>query len=624
MVQNDSRIAFACWFGAGIPILASFVQAVFALVGIDALDIPVVGTLKETLDTVEVLDVAGVVFRGSDTAVLVLFVLVALSWLAIGGTMFLLGHRQGTYAASGLVTLFLVLFLLVYSPLFFADVPLPQVLGFVSIPLVVVGVVWVGVSAYPWSETVDAETASVLSATRDRTNTALQTFQGKVGEATDEKTLEWVQHAAPEAVEQFEQDVEEFERHCEDLLSTADDIAEGHIGSSSRERLQRAQQLLDEAASLEPNARAEQLLETLRNSLAQQLRDEFAELRITSRYGETYAVRNFREFAELDLRYVGGPPVQIGGERHELGERLGEAATTGVPLADLAQAVNRATDHIDQMEREITAQEDAFQTAVEETESELDGAREALSRMDDRVAERLREILFEGRFGDEEPPFPTAPDIRRRLEAAKEPLHACKFDQAISDVRKTAHDADRIKSIATFVADSVIPTVEHGSGSIPIPDDVGQPVVGKLRPEMTRVYDITYEVENGRLEIGSNGDDTPTEPRVESTDQERQRRSSANEAASEDVLYLLRELQNAAMKGEGTTTATLQLGEYPEKFADSDLTEELATFCERQSDVDHVELPEGDPGYLKFVVDEDSSARAVLEDVTEQYREQYA
>ena len=622
MIRNDRRVAIGGWVLAGLPILVTFFQAVIALLGVDALNVPLIGGLKETVDTITIFDVAGDIFRDNDVTVFALFILVALSWLAVGGGMLVLEDRQFTYAAAGLVTVFLVLFFLVYSPLFREEIPVSQIAGFVSIPVLTVGAIWLSVTSYEWTVTLKEETAAQLGEAREHATRARTEFEQRINQEVETKTVEWLEQATPAVIEEFEETTEAFYDQCAEIEERAEQISEGTVGTTSQDRLQRATQLRDESRSLEPTPRATEAIESLRSNLAQNLRSEFGQLSITSPYGTRYRIRNMGAYNKLSLTELHGPPVQIGGDAHELGDRLADEIVEGRPLSDVARAVDQANKHIDELVEEVRHAESQFEERLADTESLLSDADDALSRIDPLIEERLREILFEKRFGEEEPPFPTEVDVRERIDNAKADLHDCRLDRALRTMDDVRSDAARVKQIAVFFTDSVVPTIEHGAGSIPIPSDVGVEVVEQIQPDICRVYDVSYTIENDELLIERGETGTEVQSTTAAPD-EHQRSDSGDGPPPEDVMYLLRELRRAASNGDTHGRATIQLGEYPDKFSDDALVEELASFCSRQNQIVEIETPDSDPGYITIVVSDEESASRVLSKLCDRYTEQY-
>lgn len=617
MVENNRHIAAGCWLIAGIPILVTFVQALFALFGIDALGIPVVGDIKATLDTIEVLDVAGEIFRENDVTVFALFILIAGSWLAVGIGMFGIESRQFSTAAAGLATTFFLLFVLVYARLFSANVPTVQLVGFVLVPLIAVSGIWGSVKTYDWEQTVGEELTRACNAAKRLSEEAEQTFDAVVGQALDSQTRELLQQDVPGAIDTYEQGVTSFRSRCREIRDDADRLLED-TASMDRANLERGRQLREEAESLRPEYRAEQLLADLRNSLAQQLRGKFAEPEITSRYGESYAVRNAQSHIELPLPELAGPPAQIGGDAHDLDRRLAEATESGRPLRDIAKAVERGTDHLDALRSTIEDHEATFAERHENVDSTRVETRETLDRIDDPAGERLAEILLEGRFGEGEPPVETFPEIDDTVEEAKTHLHDCNFETALRLLDEAAEASAQLKSIAVFVADSVVPTIQHGSGTVQIPDNVDQRLVNALETELQRTYDTSFEVTDGTIEVTGEADTSEPAPEATTTSNR-----TGSDVPTEDVLYLLRELRTAAAESESDRTITVQLGEFPEKFSAPAVVDELRSFFERQGVFESVDVPDRDPGFIELTLADGQSGRRVMDDLYEKYREQY-
>lgn len=626
MVQNDIRVSFVCWVVAGIPVLSSVVQAVLGLTGTDAEGIPVLATLKQLVDTITVFDVAGEVFRQSPTAVFVLFLLVAGGWVTAGITMFLLNDRQYTYAASGIVTFFVALFLLVYAPLFQAGVPLFQLGIFAVIPVLAIAALWAGVRLFPWTTSLRSETAELTAGVHTQVDESLRVFETRLANEIDETTLEWLSTVSSDAVATFETNTEDFRAYCETLQRRADEIETDN--TTAEERLDRAQALQQEVQALDPDSEARTHLSTLRTTLAQELRHTYNQLEVQSEYGEVYAIRNMKEYGELDLRELGGAPIQIGGSRHELGERLADATLNGLSFRDLASAVDKANSHITALEDEIESQEQAFITACETTEQRLAEAKDTLSRLSSPIEPRLREMLFEKRFEDGEPPFPTEPDILAAIRDGKQLLHDCRFDRAQRTIAEASTDAEQIRRIAIFFTDGVHPTIEHGSGTVSIPSDVGPEIVEALKTEVINHYDVTFTVTDETVVIAREGTekaDGDSTPDVADESLERPTDDSSDTegpVSTDDVQYLLYELRERAADSH-SSVITIQLAEYPDRFGNEGLLTELRSFCERQSEVERIDIPDQDPGFIKLAVADGTNPERAIATLYDRYSEQF-
>lgn len=616
MFENRRRLSGACWAVAGLPILASFVQATVALLGASASGIPVLGGLKRLFQSVPVFDAAGTVFRASSTVTLVLFVLVTAAWLAQGAGLFLFRHRVMTLGATGLVTLFLVLFELVYLPLLSAGLPTAQVAGFMLVPVVAATASWAGSLVFEWDVTLDEETTERLADARSTAQSALDGFDERIESAVDEQTLSSLRSFAPEAVSEFEDGRSAFRERCQSVVDSAAAVSDDH-GASSRERNDRATQILSDAESLDPDRRAERLVEELEESVCERVRSEFGDLHCVSRYGDAYEVRNLRQYNEVSLPTIGGPSVQLGGDQHELADRLVQAVTEQ-GLGPGARAIERVEDHLDSLRTTLDEREDAVASTLADADDALDLARDHLDALDGDARERLSDYLLEGRRPNDAPEVPNAPAVREAASDAKDALHAGRFDDAERHAERARSTAREVQTVAEFFAESVASTIDYGSGSIPVPDTVGRELVAQLRVPFERSYDVDYEVEGGQLEIATEGGESATtnEPRKPVGGAGRE----TSGAAPDDVLYVLRELRSTAATTSAEDTVALQTERLPEKFLSSPILDEVKTFAERQSDVVAVTVPDDPPpGYLSVEVADDVSPQRVMEELQDQY-----
>lgn len=613
MLQNRRRVSGVCWVVAGLPILASFIQAAIALGGASGGGLPVIGGLKRLFQSIAVFDAAGAVLRASSTVVLVLFLLVTVAWLAQGTGLFVLRHRVFTLGATGFVTLFLVLFELVYLPILSAGVPTGQVAGFLLVPIIASGASWAAALVYQWDITLDEETGGKLSDARTDAQGALQKFDDRVEFIASETTRQSLQSFAPEAVERFERGVASFRDDCQSVIDRADELTDSSM--TSRERNEVASQIRADAAGLAPDDRADRLQKELEQGVTDQIRGTFGDLHYVSRYDTAYEIRNLRAYHEIDLPTIGGPSIQLGGTRHELDDRLVEAINDE-GLNSVTTAIERVESHLAEMETMLEERESAVATALDETDSALTVTRDHLDTLDGEARDRLTEFLLEGRTPDATLEIPNKPTVTDHAADAKAALHEGRFDAAQRAAEQARTEAQSVQAIAEFFAESVVATMDYGSGSIPIPEAVGVDLAAQLRVPFERTYDAEYAVAGTTLDIASDGEATEG-------NRDRTPRGSdivTNGADPDDVLYVLRELQSAAAASSTNDTVELQTENLPEKFVDEGILTEIQTFAERQSDVVSVTAPENPPpGFLSIKVADGVSPKRVMDALQNQY-----
>lgn len=616
MFQNRRRLSGVAWFVAGLPILASFVQALIALLGTSATAVPILGTLKQTFQSVIVFDAAGTIFRSSSTIVFVLFVLVTIAWLLQGVGMFGVRNRVYTLGATGFVTLFLALFVLVYLPLLSADVPTSQAIAFLFVPIVAAAASWTASLSYDWDITLADETSNLLEEARSEARTSRQTFDSLIQGLDDERVQSSLRRVAPDAADEFKTRTESFRDECDAVISRAEDLVETQPSLSSHQRNEQATQLLTDAQNLNPEERAGQLRADLQKGVIDGVRSEYGDLHYVSRYGEAYEVRNLRSFNELSAPALDGPPIQIGGAQHELAERLVETVETqGVETA--AQTIERAENHLTELEETLSNHEDAVASILDEVDAAIDQARDHLDSLDGAAKERLSEYLLEGRAPDEAPDIPAQPSVQNHVDDAKAALHAGRFQEAKREARDARQEAQDLQAVAEFFAESVVATIDYGSGAIPIPDTVGRDLVEQLRVPFEQSYPVEYNVDGSTLEVAADEADLSVDEDRQHTGQSR---TSSGDVVADDVMYVLRELKTIASATSSDDTVELQTERLPEKFVDPDILNEVKAFGERQSDVVSVAIPDDPPpGYLSVKVADNASPQRVIGDMQDAY-----
>lgn len=616
MLQRRQTISKTCWLLAGLPIIGAFIQALVALTGTAADTLPVIGVLKASLQSIAVFDAAGVVFESSSTIVFLLFVLITLAWVTQAVSTYVLRNRELSLGAAGFVSLFLVLFVLVYLPLFEQDIPVIQTSGFLLIPLVAAVASWAAVLSYAWDVTLDDEARELLSEARATVRSARTEFDERAEREASEKTRERLRTLTSEGVDQFEANVETFHEESDELLAEIERLTDDSGEMSSRERRERATQLVETAAELDPDRRIEHALSELRSAVIDGIHAEFGDLHCVSRYGQAYAVRNLRAYNELALPGIDGPPVQVGGNEHELADRLA-AAVEDHSLEDVARAVTASRDHIDELERRIDSAEADVSSTLDELERELDLVDEQVAAVDGSAGERLRELLVEGRLSDDEHSVPTVPSVEATARSAKDELHDGNFERALQHARSALDAARELQGITEFFAESLVATIEYGSGSVPVPSSVDDDLVERMRLPFEETYEIDYALRDGTVHVDRSavsGDDEDV----------RNGASAATDVAddappADDVLYVLRELKAGSATTRGTNVVELQTESLPEKFASTAILGQIKSFGERQDDVVSVSVPEEPPGYVAIEVASGVSPRQVMDGLQDRY-----
>lgn len=132
------------WGFAGIPIVGTALQAAFAFSPRRAGELLVLGPISEGFRRIEVLDRAALAFEADPAVVFAALAVVALAWVLVGVSMWRKARRAAVVAA-GVVSTFVIPFVVAYGQLLSAPIPRTHLAGFLSIAVMAVGATWAGI-----------------------------------------------------------------------------------------------------------------------------------------------------------------------------------------------------------------------------------------------------------------------------------------------------------------------------------------------------------------------------------------------------------------------------------------------------------------------------------------------
>lgn len=143
MASDRRAMGVLLWGFAGIPILGTALQAVFAYSPRRAGEHVLLGPISDALRQLAILDRAALAFEADPAIIFGAFVVVAVGWLLVGVSMWR-NSRRSAIVAAGIVTTFVLPFVGAYAPLLSAPVPRAHVAGFFSIAGAAVVATWAG------------------------------------------------------------------------------------------------------------------------------------------------------------------------------------------------------------------------------------------------------------------------------------------------------------------------------------------------------------------------------------------------------------------------------------------------------------------------------------------------
>lgn len=253
-ITNEHKQQFTAWLLGGIPVIASFIQAINALLGNSVLYwIPVIGDISKALVSIQVFDRAAEIFYSQTAVIFGLFILIGLSWISQGGLMFTTAGReyseskQATFGAvvlSGLLYGFL--FLGVYLPIF-SSVDAVSTFAFLSIPVVAVGSLFYAYYTYSWREIRVAEAVSDLKSAERKASEAEERVRNKVNKYeftdTDEEDISPEFYTASETLESFYSECEDVRDESKRNIDRTEILNVEDLEQSARSLLNQAREL---------------------------------------------------------------------------------------------------------------------------------------------------------------------------------------------------------------------------------------------------------------------------------------------------------------------------------------------------------------------------------------------
>ncbi|MFC6955180.1 hypothetical protein [Halorubellus litoreus] len=615
-------LPFVGWGVAGVPVVGTFLQAVFALAGVQGRSVPVVGGVVEAIISMPVFRAAAVQFKSSTTLVLALFALIALAWVGQGVAMGAWRNRDATFAFAGLVSvLFLVLFFGVYAPLFSADVGGVGLALFVATPFVASVGALGGAYTRDWDADLEVETATALSSAEESLASKRAAFDDAVDRRLDDESMETLAEYAPNAVADARSSIKEEREWYADVDAELESIRSGSAAASVRR--ERAIEVRERVEARDPGAAVERIESRLAEAVLDVVERGDVAISVRSRYGTEYDLVNLpTTFREFELS-PDGRSTHVGDVDHALRSMLdGE----GDDVATVVSALERVEVHRERIQRHVEDAEASFHETLTAAETDVERAREELERLEGAVRARVEELAIDGQDDAVE----SVHAVERQLRTAREDLHACQFDAAQEQVTAARETAAGLLTSVQFFG-SVEGALGHGQERLSLPPEVSRAMATALKPAFEREYEVEYSVRDGAVVLESReGVDatatTASTPASTRSEPERQKPSRTKhvemESVVDEVLLLLDELKDAVDGGD--RTVHVNTDGLPSFVATPDSVAALEQFATRQGDlVESVDVPSTLPGIVDVRFAEGTTGAAALESLQERFKREY-
>lgn len=570
--MRDNRGTLLVWAVAGIPLVLSVLQ-------VAAVEIAGTDTAGGMLLLPGFYAVA-VVTETSGVVVALLCLLAIGCWLGQGGSLFARENRREgiVFAAGAGVIVFLILGLLSFSAVSSGTIVPLWKAGTAAI--VTVGGVVGALALTP--RIPPSETCSGTDYGGGQPETTQVTESGREpndrSATIDSGTLDRIERIAPNAVRRI-----------------------------------REQQFSDEPID---GVEAE-----LYRGIESAIADGKLDLTVTSEYGGRYEIVNLpARFREIKLPMIGGR-VHVQEVERQVRSWIDDEE---ISLREVGFAIEAILDHRDDIERYVRTHEEEFDQLRSDIESDIDSIRSIATGLDGTVGERTRMLILEDRHDS----FDGVGGIEADVSEAKSDLHRCAFDEATQKLRTLHSETDDLLTAVDFVR-SLIGGIEHDQRSARIPNPTTEQLYTELEPLLEGQYGVTLSLGDGQVSIETDGESEAggsstrtTGKGPDRTDEGHTRDAIEPGEATDEILYILRELNRTRTSGSVVEYQTEQL---PDGIATSGVLETLAAFCRRQTDiVSEVTLQaDAPPGFLEIRFTEKVEVTSGTDDLIDRFTDRY-
>lgn len=345
----------------------------------------------------------------------------------------------------------------------------------------------------------------------------------------------------------------------------------------------------------------------------------------TSVYGEPYEIVNLpAHLRDIDL-------TQFSGQYHvkKVERQVRDwIADDAVSLRDLSIALEELTEHKAAIADYIGSRESEFGGLVDDITEVLDDITAIAEQVDGQVGERFRMLVVENRH----PEVTGVTGIESGIDDAKAALHRCAFDEATRGLRDCKQDAEALLTAVDFFR-SFIGGIEHGQQSAHLPNEAAAQLSLQLTDLLEQQYDVDITKQGEKLVVAGGAVDSESQrPLQDTTDETAPTgttesaddiRTVQPEEITDEILYIFRDLKGT---DAAENTIEIQTEQLPESVAQPPILKELASFCQRRSDiVDRVTLQEGaPPGFLEIQFVETTTVDAGLDTLADAFADRYA
>lgn len=562
---RSTPVAFGGWLLAGLPILASAIQAVGRLTGTPVGSWPVLGPVSAAVMEVEVFRQMSVAFDPESLIVLMLFLLVSVSWVTLGLSLFrpfelLRDYSREVRGGSVLATtvLYGLLFLGSYWQLLTSSIGIVGVTTIIGLPIVVFSGIYLAYTVQPRTngnrllniveERLNSIEREVAQSTREinaelsELGSGIQnrTFSADAGESVASGSRN-VPDREKLVIADAEQEIRKLTGRINGLRERVEEIRSYPEAKREREADELLRKDID---ALDAEATARSARCAAKAALADWLDGTLSDKQLMSSEWE----RPYKIGEHDDHRYITQPvgtgpdeeierfrtdelsawaetgsrePAVIQIHVDEVSELADEFKEDAVGLEIAVSLLNAVGDHFTEVKEELRQRESEFADVTQEVETEVDQALETFGDLPGELGTRMEAIYLSGvdetieDVGSISCEYGRSGSTRTgELDQAIELHHDCRFDIALDVVEEAREMARQLNQVANLIKQTAL-TVEEGVDSFTIPEFTRQTNPFFTRELLTRDVnarldgvEIHPDWQRGRLEYSYTSDDT--------------------------------------------------------------------------------------------------------------------